>query len=229
MTEIYFEKELTDVTFDVDALADWKSIATELGLENQLKLTNGKESPVPYPYMNTVMERVYETLCPQKDTLKDYSKMPIPLDVMKQIAFSSKEHHFSRIEIWSDTKTPDPIAVGILAEYYCIDRNYNKVGDKFHSKEEAEAFKTANDLYTVNETVNGRYLIARWGDELCSFVELKQRAVKRFTESYSIELKKKIANATAQLTALSENTSAYFNGTGTKYDFERGTHMDLPF
>lgn len=229
MTEIYFEKELSDVAFDIEVMADWKRIAEELKLEGQISLTSHSKTPVPYPYMNTVMQRVYETLCPQKDDFKKFSKSPIPFDVLKQIAYSVSENHFQKIEIWSDTKAPDPLAIGIICDFYVYDRGYSRKFSGIKSREEAESLKKEHDLYGIGEENEQRYVIARWGDELCSFVELKQRAIKRFMESMDIELRKKIANATAKLNTLKENTAAYFDGTITKYDFEHGTSDSLPF
>ncbi len=70
MVEIMFNKELSDVTFDVEALDEWKKTAKELGMLGQLGLTKEDNSPIPYPFMNDCMTRVYETICPNKTDFK---------------------------------------------------------------------------------------------------------------------------------------------------------------
>ena len=57
--EIFFNKELSEVAFHSENLQEWTEIAEELGMSNQLKLKKGTNSPIPYPFMNTSMQRVF--------------------------------------------------------------------------------------------------------------------------------------------------------------------------
>ena len=68
------------------------------------------------------------------------------LEVMKQIAFSVKEEHFSTIEIWADDKAPDPLVVGVTCLYY----TYNEDGKR------TENF-TSKELLMILKTVYAKY------------------------------------------------------------------------
>lgn len=223
MVEQFFNKELADISFEVEALEEWKSIVSELGLSNQLELTKGKESPVPYPFMNETMKRVYSILCPRFVDFKDYKVTPIPLEVLKQISFSVKEKHFSKIEIWYDDKSPDPIVVGHCGYWYVYDQKYNHVKEegkdkKFYSFEEANKYKVDNSLYSVSFSEEGKYLVARWGDELRDFAELKSLAVERFINDVGGEMKRELKTLEEKLKLIKENAVSYLNGNISKYD-----------
>jgi len=222
--EIYFEKELSDITFEVEALQEWKQIAEELGMSEQLELTKGKETPVPYPYINTHMERVYETLCPVKVDYRKYKNTPIPLEVLKQISFSVKDNHFNKIEIWYDDKQPDPFAIGYIGYYYVYDHKYNTIKDpegnefKFDTEKEAMEFKNEGGFYSVNYRLVGRYCIARWGDELKPFAELKKIALERLIELAGSDIKRELNTYTEKLKNITTNAEAYLLGTITRHD-----------
>lgn len=223
MVEQFFNKELADISFEVEALEEWKSIASELGLENQLNLTKGKESPVPYPFINECMRRVYETLCPRHVDFKDYKVTPIPLEVLKQISFSVREKHFSKIEIWYDDKSPDPVVVGHCGYYYVYDKNYNNAKDvdgkelRFSSDKEAKEYKELNSLYSTSYKEDGKYLVARWGDELRPFNELKALAVERFIDNEGGEMQREIKTLTEKLKLIRENAVSYMNANIDKH------------
>lgn len=228
MVELFFNKELADVAFEVEALDEWKSIAQELGFEAQLSLTKGKESPIPYPFMNEVMNRVYSQLCPAKVEFKTYNKSTIPLEIMKQIAYSVRERHFQKIEIWYDDKTPDPLVVGEHGIYYLYEKSkYSRLTDvdgkqiEFSDLDEAVKYLADNGLSeTHNYTFDkkGSYIIGRWGDELLDFPSLKKRAVESFIENEAGELKKDIATKTEKLKLINENTQSYFNGNMQRHE-----------
>jgi hypothetical protein len=218
MVELMFNKELSDIAFDVEALDEWKATAKELGMEGQLKLSTGDNSPVPYPFMNEGMERVYETLCPNKTEFKAYKNTTIPLEVMKQIAFSVKEKHFDRIEIWADDKAPDPLVVGFNSKWYnnTVDENQRTV--YFDSKEECIAQPENEDRAYESETK--KYIVARWGDELRDFNELKSLAFDRLVTQVGGELERSIATKSEKLTLLKKNVQSYINGVISKYELE---------
>jgi hypothetical protein len=206
MVENYFNQELTDVVFEIEALDTWKELSEQLGLEKQLDFVKGKESPLPYPYLNESMVRIYSTLCPRKVDFKKYDKTPIPLEVLEQIALCIKEKYFKQIEIWYDDKTPDPVVVGTICKYY----TYNKEGKRtedFNTKEEAEINK--GNGWSVYETDINRYIVARWGDVLRPLRELKDLAKERIIDKFASELKKEITEKTEALKVIQENANLY--------------------
>lgn len=211
--------ELADISFEVDALDEWKKICNELGMEKQTSLTKGKDSPIPYPFMNTTMNNVYNTLCPYKVEYKEYDKTPVPLPVLKQIQFSVKEKHFSEIQIWYDDKTPCPVVVGIFKKYW---RYHNKGYERmfFDTKELAKKY---NGEIELNEDINSddtEYLIATWGDELKEFNELKELAKIRLIEQIGNDLSRTIKESTEKLNLIKENVASYLNGDISLYSIK---------
>lgn len=117
MIQKFIVEETAELIYDSDKIDEWTSKCEELGLSHQIALAKGEgKSPIPFEYMNTVSERVYETLCPKKESYKTYHKTAIPLEVLSLIALAEKEQYFEKIEIWYDDKTPDPLAVGYVKE-----------------------------------------------------------------------------------------------------------------
>jgi hypothetical protein len=218
MTEIFFEKELADISFDVEKLDEWKELAAQLGMDSQLALSKGDKSPIPYPYMNDNMFRVYDTLCPSHKEFRQYNNTTIPLDVMKQIAFSVKENHFHSIQVWADDKEPDPFVIGIICKFFNWDVKDEK-GNRIHFDTKEECLNHPDNIKKeVSETDKKHYLIARWGDELKSFKELKQKALDRLIEKYTSELQREIKEKTTKLNSITENCACYLNGSISLYE-----------
>lgn len=220
--ELYFDKELSDITFDTDSLDEWKEIAEGLGMTEQLSLTKGKESPVPFPYMNESMKRVYKTICATSVEFKEYKKTPIPLEVMKQIAFCVKENHFSKIEIWFDDKAPDPLVVGTTGYYYLYDRGYTHIKDKegkevqFLKESDAKAHQKKHNIHAISFQEDDKYLVARWGDVKRSFAELKEMAKERFIEKHASQMRTDIEKLTGKLKQIQDNATLYLLGEITE-------------
>lgn len=218
--QIYQNEELNDLVFQVEALDEWKQIASELGMEKQLGFVERAETPIPYPHINNPMEIMFKTLCPSVVDYKEYNKTPIPLEVLKQISFSVKDKHFSTIQIWFDDKTPDPFAVGITCSFYAYDSSYNRLkgsdGKEMHFSSKTEAKEYANvtgfPLKDVGETDVRKYLIARWADVIRPLPELKEMAKQRLLEKYGSEIKNTIEDATQALKKINENVVLYLNG-----------------
>jgi hypothetical protein len=220
MVQIYQNEELNDVLFQVESLDEWQQIAQELQMDKQLNFVNQATSPNPYPFITESMNRIFSTLCPTKVDFKAYDKTPIPLEVMKQIAFSVKEKHFVDIQIWYDDKTPDPFVVGTTQEYYVYDRSYSRLknadNQEARFKSEYEAKEYGNlvgfEVYSVGKTNVINYLIARWGDEIRPIPELKNLAKERLLEKYGSELKNEIEEKNQALKKINENTLLFLNG-----------------
>jgi hypothetical protein len=168
--------------------------------------------------MNECMERVYETLCPNKTQFKEYKNTTIPLEVLKQISFSIKEKHFSKILIWADDKEPDPLVIGYTSKWY--NNAKDKKGDYiyFDTKKECENHPDNNER--AYETQIKKYIVARWGDELRDFSELKSMALKRVIENVGGELERSIATKSEKLKLIKENAKSYINGKLSYYDLE---------
>lgn len=217
--QIYQNEELNDIMFQVEALEEWKSIAGELGMDSQLGFISKAESPIPYPFINESMQRVFKTLCPTSVDFRKYDKTPIPLEVLKQISYSVKENHFKEIQVWYDDKSPDPFVIGIDKRYYAYDRKYNSmkgadnVDMLFDTAEQCKDYAATIgfDCYGTNPAFTNQYLIARWGDEIRPISELKELAKDRLIEKYGSELKNEIENKTQSLKKLTENTLLYLS------------------
>ena len=125
--------ELDNVILEIGDQDEWKQLAAEMGLDKQMEFVQQAKSPLPYPYMNQSMQNIFGTLCGTKTDVKDYSKTPMPLEVMRELAFCKTEKYFNTIRIWYDDKTPDPIAVGTCtrfsASYYKTEEAKEKESD----------------------------------------------------------------------------------------------------
>jgi hypothetical protein len=224
MIQIYQNEELNDVLFQGESLDEWQQIAQELKMDKQLKFVDQSASPNPYPYITESMNRIFSTLCPRKVDFKQYDKTPIPLEVLKQIAFSIREKHFSEIYIWYDDKSPDPFVVGISQQYYAYNDSYNRLknseNEEARFNSEAEAKEYCNlvgfKFKGISITDVNQYLIARWGDEIRPIPELKSLAQERLLEKYGAELKNEIEEKTQALKKIKENTILFLSGELTE-------------
>lgn len=119
-TEIYLQPELEELVIDPNKRTEWMEKIVALGLEGQQKLTKNsdKGSATPYTFMNEQMKLVFQTLCPTRAEVNKYDKSAIPLDVLSHVALCKQEGYFSKLEIWYDNKSPDPVLVGHLTDKY---------------------------------------------------------------------------------------------------------------
>lgn len=128
MVQTFIIEESKELIYDSDKISEWKEKCIELGLSEQLKLSEDNKSPIPFENMNEVSKRVYQTLCPAVVEYKKYGKTAIPLEVLGLIKLSEDEKYFDHISIWYDDKSPDPLAVGVVKindwsqEYFLIAR-----------------------------------------------------------------------------------------------------------
>jgi hypothetical protein len=184
--------ELDNVILEIGDQDEWKQLAAEMGLDKQMEFVQQAKSPLPYPYMNQSMKNIFVTLCGTKVDFKEYSKTPMPLEVMRELAFCKSENYFNKIEIWYDDKTPDPIAVGTSqrysATYYKTQEDKDKGGYfnreatayDFTSKDQAKDYvETMGFVFNDFNTQTNEYLITRWADELRPMEELKKLALER--------------------------------------------------
>lgn len=217
--QIYQNEELNDLVFQESSLDEWKEIAGLLKLDGQLKFVNNSCSPLPYPYMNGAICRIFETLCPTKLEYNKYSKTPIPLEVLQQIKFSINDGHFQEIQIWYDDKKIDPVVVGVTCDYYAYDSSYNRMCNaekkqiNSNSKEELRTLAELSGfkIHTIAQDNINYYLIARWGDEKKELPELKKEAIERLMEKYGTELRVEIEEKSQALKKLQDNVIRFVN------------------
>lgn len=227
MVKIYQNEELNDVLFEVDALDSWKELCQELGLDKQLNFVKTSESPLPYPFINTSMERIFKSLCPCEVEVSKYDKTPIPLEIIQQLAFSKRDNHFQKYVIWYDDKSPDPFLIGITLKYYGsykVDNSKVDIKDDkgsfiyFESDKECKLWCKENgkEFHSVSEISWGedykKYLIGRWGDEVKPLNELKQLAKERIIEKYGSELKNTLETTSQAIKLLENNALLYLHG-----------------
>lgn len=184
MVQSFIVEESKELIYDSEKIEEWKAKCEELGLTEQLALSEPGKSPIPFESMNVVSNRVYTTLCPAKVKYKAYKKTTIPLEVLSLIALAEKESYFEEIEIWCDDKTPDPLAVGVF-NAKAWDREY--------------------------------FLIARWGDVLRPFEELKEKAIQVYKNSTLLSLRKNLAETNQKIVDIENNVALYFDAQVEAY------------
>lgn len=228
MVEKYFNTELSDIVFEAASLDEWKDIVDELGLTEQVKLSKGKLSPIPFPFMNTTMQRVCETLCPRKVDFREYDKTPIPLEVLQQIKLCVNDNHFQKIEVWYDDKSPDPFIIGKTGYYYSYnDKMDDAEGNNLEFSTEEELHSRAKEVglerkdYNCSYSTKDSYLVARWGDELRDFKELKKLAIERFIDEAGTQMRKSLNDIQEKLNTLETNAASFINGDISAYEAKR--------
>jgi len=226
--------ELNNVILDLGDQDEWKELAAQMGLNKQLEFVQQAKSPLPYPYMNQSMQNIFGTLCPTKIEFKEYSKTPIPLEVIKELAFCVGENYFTTIRIWYDDKTPDPIAVGISTRYRASYYKTEEAKDRgswsdveytaydFTSKEQAKDYvETMGYVFNDYNQQTDQYLIARWADELRPMEELKALALDRLKDRYLTEWNKVIKELQSKINTASETLNLYLIGEISEWDLRK--------
>lgn len=226
--------ELNNVILDLGDQDEWKQLAAEMGLDKQMEFVQQAKSPLPYPYMNQSMQNIFVTLCPTKINFKEYSKTPMPLEVMRELAFCKSEGYFNEIKIWYDDKTPDPIAVGtctrFCATYYKTEEekakgsylNRESTPYDFTSREQAKDYvETMGFVFNDTSTQTNEYLITRWADELRPMEELKALALDRLKDKYMSEWTKAIKELQSKVNTAAETLNLYLMGEISEWELRR--------
>lgn len=226
--------ELDNVILEIGDQDEWKQLAAEMGLDKQMEFVQQAKSPLPYPYMNQSMKNIFSTLCGTKIAFKEYSKTPMPLEVMRELAFCKSENYFNKVEIWYDDKTPDPIAVGTSqrysATYYKTQEDkdkgsyYNREATPydFTSKDQAKDYvETMGFVFNDFNTQTNEYLITRWADELRPMEELKKLALGRLQDKYVSEWNKAIKELQMKVNTASETLNLFLMGEMSEWDLRK--------
>lgn len=213
VVETFIIEETAELIYDNEKLDKWNELVAELGLDGQNTIVKKDKSPIPFLDLKTSMINVFKTLCPAQVDVKEYNRTPIPVEILDLIALSTREGYFTKIEIWYDDKSPDPVCVGVVTDPYVSSHpdNPKKLVHRDKSTLTPEQIATVKDWTISDINHKASYLIGRWADVKQSFEELKARATKRFIDEGTNELKKQIKSLTSQLNDLETTAFERFN------------------
>lgn len=187
--ETFYIAETIDLVHDNDSLDQWNEKVKELGLEGQKCVVVKDKSPIPFLWMNEALIATFETLCPTKVAIEDYSKTPIPLELLKTVALCKNEQYFDAIQVWYNEKEKDPVIVG-----YKYD----------------PAKKEHEEWYQMHYAA--KYLIGRWADVKASLDQLTERAKVLFISQRKVSLTQQIRDYQRQLEDLEFSAERLFGG-----------------
>jgi hypothetical protein len=217
IVETYVIEETAELIYDNEKLEQWNSLVDELGLDGQTQIVKPEKSPIPFMHIKDSMKNVFETLCPRKVDVKEYNVTPIPVEILSLVSLSINEKYFSKVEIWYDEKSPDPLCIGIL-DHFIIHKKgtYTEISDKiFTTKKDANDFIKNSGLENAEpwhySSRDNYYLLGKWADVKHSFEELKEMAIKRYMSEKENELKETIKNAERGLIDLETEAFKNFN------------------
>lgn len=149
--QIFMSEDNKALIYDNEQLDEFKNLVNELGLQCNNHI-DGEKSPIPFMWIDEATIRAFKLLCPNCDEIKNY-QLEIPIEILRNVKLSITEKYFDWIEIWSNTKDPDPFCVG-----------------RVYKSEEARK----NGYRWSAQT----YLIGRWGAEAKPIQTLINDAVK---------------------------------------------------
>lgn len=156
--QIFMSEDNKALIYDNEQLDEFRNIVSEFNLICN-NVMDSEKSPIPYMLLDEATIRAFKLLCPTTDDIKQY-RFEIPLEILRHVKLSSTEKYFDWIEVWSNTKDPDP---------FCIGR----------------VFKTDSDRKGNYKWNASTYLIGRWGAEAKSLDELMKIAIALATERIS--------------------------------------------
>lgn len=148
-------------------------------------------------------------------TLAQDGKSPIPFAFMNQVTKRVYETLCPmKVELIKYSKTPIPLEVLGLIQLSQNEKYFKSIEIWYDDKspDPLAVGRLKNDEYQWNDDL---YLIARWGDVLRPFEELKKMAIKVFTESKRIELTRSIVKLESDLKTLEADVMAHFDAQYT--------------
>lgn len=161
--------------------AEYNERIERLGLSGQKKYTNANNCDV-FPFKVGTQEQlfVFNEIFSTKSTIEDFDGELIPLEILEVYEKAKAFGRFKTVQVWS---TPlaivkDPILVAIEEKKYQPDWAKNDPRYK--------DYLTTDTYY---------YFLARWGEELLSFAELKAIAVKKWIDREMADLNKRLLSA----------------------------------
>lgn len=134
--------------------AEALQLIEQLGLEGQRPVQKDDSTGVrnPYRIIRADEDFVYRTLCPQREAVEKFKAEPIPLEVLKTLAYAKSLNIFAYFEVWSaaSATVKDPVLVGYLSKSQ------------------------------YGSPVGEPYIIARWANELLPLEVLLPDALKKW-------------------------------------------------
>lgn len=227
VVETFIIEETASLIFDNDQLEQWNKHVEALGLTGQTQIVQKDKSPIPFLHLKQGLINTFETLCPRKVDVKVYNATPIPVEILDLVSLAVNEQYFTKIQIWYDDKTPDPICVGIKENLYAyIYDSPTKVGsytkhENLTLAERDEYIKNPS-LYFASSDIIGIYLLGKWADVKRSFADLTKMATARYIQEKGIEYTNKIKENQRELDDLKEKA---FDRFGTDVN----GNDELPF
>jgi hypothetical protein len=170
----YELKENEELMYVPEAAIEWATMVEATGLKGQQKLltkgTDGSESPIPYLWMNKRMVNVFKVLCPMKESIEEYAKMPIPLLILGHVKQCQMKGYFKKLEVWYDDVQPDPVVVGdeqyLIGRWGAEDRSLEALSAMAFERKKKDIIEKATDVISDAQRV-----IATPDSEVTYFME----------------------------------------------------------
>ncbi len=140
----------------------------------------------PYRRMTVEEFRVYDQLFASKTEVSRYGAASIPLRVLQVAAHATTVQEFNKLEVWHPTSSS-------------LDRDPVLV-----------AIASDPDHSWLEE----QWILARWGETLVPFEELKERAVRMLATEARATAERLKAFASGVLETLESTVPAYLGGRG---------------
>lgn len=175
-----------------------------------------------------------ESLIYDSDALKEWKDKCEALGLTEQLALAAPEKSPIPFECLNTTqlrvyetlcpakedyrkyrRTPIPLEVLSLIAMSEKERYFDGI-EIWYDEKSPDPFAIGYKKET--EWTRRHYCIARWGDELRPFDELKQKAIKLFRKSAHLSLLKKISDAKALIENIDVNTERYFDSESQHYE-----------
>jgi hypothetical protein len=150
--------------------------------------------------LNDADVAVCKQICPKIYKLEDW-KEPIPTDIQLAIQEAKKDVRINVIQIWASERDLDPFLIGKVCSWYVptyVKSEFRKYAGESISIKDKESLGITEG-WMQDEAV---YLLARWGKELLSFDQLREKAKIMFMKSTKYDLLKQKANIESRLSLL---------------------------
>lgn len=170
--KIYREPENENLILDEKELSRYHELIQELGIQNTTESDN--KCPNVYICLNSAMNKQLKALCPSSDSIENYRRTTIPVQVLDALKFAKDNNMFEKYEIWYDDVQPDPLLIG-------------------------KKFKNEDDKNNNYSWRMDNYLIARWGDCAIEIPELMDMGYERIKENLIDQANDVLATAKAIL------------------------------
>lgn len=164
----------------------------ELGLEGQKQFIQDCEgSVIPFVLMTKSEYRVWSEFAPTKVPLEEFKAGIIPQQILEILVPTKKNCYFDQIQIWTEAvpTAVDPLVVGV-----------KKDGIK-------DGWRTRD----------AHFLVARWGQALKSYEDVKEQVRQALLRKRRISLEEFVKKSQAALETNERFVEEYLDGTASSY------------